>query len=226
MNLLHAATVGTDDLYFEPKSGTIEVSQTTQNAAMLSTFGVVSQVFRGDVTMSDFNPNCVLIPLSKRGKHVGKYTAIVSPEDADLADFNWMVSIWSDDLQYACRNVITDGKRVYIYLHRAILERKLGRPLEKHELADHINGNGLDSRRENLRLATLAENNRNIRKSRANTSGVKGVSWDKQSQKWCASIKVNGRKINLGLFKTFEVACEVRRQAAIKYHGDFANHGE
>ena len=59
------------------------------------------------------------------------------------------------------------------------------------------------------------------RKSRANSSGVPGVSWHKAQQKWCAFITVNGKKISLGYSKTLEGAAELRRVAEEKYHGEF-----
>lgn len=89
---------------------------------------------------------------------------------------------------------------------------------------DHINGDGLDNRICNLRDVELSDNNKNIRKSKKNTSGVIGVSWIRSRQLWQASIQVNGKSINLGLFRTKYAAAYARHAASIKY-GFHKNHG-
>lgn len=84
---------------------------------------------------------------------------------------------------------------------------------------DHIDGNGLNCRRENMRLATKAQNQWNRGKNSTNTSGYKGVSFQ---GKWRASIKVNGNRIWLGTFPTAELAARAYDEAAKKYHDEFA----
>lgn len=76
----------------------------------------------------------------------------------------------------------------------------------------------------NLRCATRAQNEQNKGITRSNTSGIKGVSWHKQRQKWCASIRVDRRHIHLGLFEKIELAAEFRQLAADMHHGTFARH--
>lgn len=88
---------------------------------------------------------------------------------------------------------------------------------------DHINGDRSDNRISNLRLATNSENLCNRRKPRNNTSGYKGVSWIKRYGAWQATIRVKGKNKNLGLFATREGAADAYRQAALRYHGEFAN---
>ena len=90
---------------------------------------------------------------------------------------------------------------------------------------DHINGNRSNNRMSNLREATSAENNYNVSIPERNTSGIKGVSWDKKSQKWRAQISVEGSHLYLGLFRSIEDAAEVVREARCRLHGEFANHG-
>jgi hypothetical protein len=87
---------------------------------------------------------------------------------------------------------------------------------------DHINGNGLDNRRSNIREATGKQNARNCARPVHNTSGVKGVSWHSQRRKWAASICVNKRAVHVGLFNSKEDAAKARDAAATKYHGAFA----
>lgn len=160
----------------------------------------------------------IAISLSKTGKHAGKYTAIVDAIDSDLDLLSWTVQIFSTR-QYAIR-------RHAIKLHRIILSRKLGRELVKGEEVDHINGNGLDNRRENLRLATRSQNSANRGKSRSNTSGHKGVHWHTKNQCWIAQIAINGIKKYLGSFNTREDAYQVYCEASDKYHQEYANYGD
>ena len=105
------------------------------------------------------------------------------------------------------------------YVHRIIYLMH-----HKHlpEFVDHLNGNHLDNRLENLRAATKGENNRNAKIRKDNKSGVKGVGLHKG--KWRARINVNGVQIHLGYFNTKEEAENVVTQARLKYHGDFCRH--
>jgi hypothetical protein len=74
-------------------------------------------------------------------------------------------------------------------------------------VVDHINGNSLDCRKVNMRICTQAENNQNkTRLSINNTSGIRGVSWAKDKQKWRSKVVVNGITYTLGHFKNIEIA--------------------
>jgi len=89
---------------------------------------------------------------------------------------------------------------------------------------DHINQNPSDNRWINLRAATHSENHRNVSLRSDSTSGIKGVSLHKETGKWRAHIKINGKAKHLGLFHTIEEAARVRQAAADKIHGQFARH--
>lgn len=89
---------------------------------------------------------------------------------------------------------------------------------------DHINGNKLDNRIENLRDVDNSENQRNHPLRKNNKSGVVGVSWDSGCLRWKSQICINGRNTYLGVFKNFEDAKECRRLAE-KKHGYHENHG-
>lgn len=89
---------------------------------------------------------------------------------------------------------------------------------------DHINGDRGDNRISNLRVVTNAENGKNQRKSKKNTSGVQGVSWDKRYGKWIANITVSGRRKYLGSFSEFDAAVQKRSHAEALY-GFHPNHG-
>lgn len=87
---------------------------------------------------------------------------------------------------------------------------------------DHINGNPGDNRLVNLRIATHQENLRNVRKSPNNISGVKGVQYDKHRGTWAPQIRVKDKTINLGRFYSLEEAKKIRREAELKYFGEFS----
>jgi len=91
---------------------------------------------------------------------------------------------------------------------------------------DHIDGDKLDNRIENLRAATVGQNQHNRKTNANNTSGYKGVSWNKAQKKWTARITLERKTINLGYFANVEEAAEVVRKAREELHGSFANHGD
>jgi len=155
------------------------------------------------------------------------YVTVVSPEDADLEGFKWYAQP-SKHTAYAARStrLKEDRTKARQYLHRVILQRILDRPLERGEYVDHRDGDGLNNHRENLRLASHAENIRNSRKYDNNTSGHKGTCWSKHTSKWMAHIRVSGKLKHLGYFDNIEDAAAAYRQAATKYHGEFANYGD
>lgn len=87
---------------------------------------------------------------------------------------------------------------------------------------DHINRNGLDNRRGNLRVCTTSQNMGNMRKPRTNASGIKGVSKARRGEGWRARVCVGGRSIELGTFDTKEEAAEAYRKGARAAFGEFA----
>ena len=143
--------------------------------------------------------------------------------DIDLAQFRWCV-IKSPDTFYDSHTDIVNGKKRPITLHIIILQRKLDRTFIKGEMVDHINGNGMDNRRNNLRLATDQQNQANEKLSRNNTSGYKGVNYDKRNpyRPWKASLTFNYKQIFLGNFATAEEAYQAYCEGAKRYFGEFA----
>ena len=89
------------------------------------------------------------------------------------------------------------------------------------DMIDHINGNRLDNRIENLRLCTPQQNQWNRSKSVKNTSGFKGVSYEKKNKKWRARIKIDGGNKCLGLYQTKQEAADAYNSYAKKIHGEF-----
>jgi hypothetical protein len=104
------------------------------------------------------------------------------------------------------------------YVHRIIMAA------EENEQVDHINGDRLDNRRENLRICTAAENSFNKVIGTRNKSGVVGVHWDSKRLRWAAQICIGGKTIPLGRFDDLEKAKAVRLAAETSYHGQFAGH--
>lgn len=92
------------------------------------------------------------------------------------------------------------------------------------KMIDHINGNRLDNRIENLRPANECKNSQNASMSKNNTSGIKGVYFDKNRQKWSAEVGANNKRHRLGRFSTkFDAACAVY-SARNRLHGEFCRH--
>jgi hypothetical protein len=113
--------------------------------------------------------------------------------------------------------ILIEGKR---YLaHRIAWALAYGSWPEQQ--IDHINGIKTDNRIENLRLATNAQNGKNYGANKTNTSGIKGVSWCKQTQKWRAMIKVNGKSICKGRYIDKQDALMARHAAEIEYFGEW-----
>ena len=89
---------------------------------------------------------------------------------------------------------------------------------------DHIDGDGLNNKKSNLRIVTRSENQKNLRKPSTNSSGAVGVCWSKKSKKWQAQIRKKGKQIHLGFFDSISSAIKARKIAEIElfYH---KNHG-
>lgn len=115
-----------------------------------------------------------------------------------------------------------DGKSVSKNVHELVAKTFIHNP-ENKPCVDHINGNKLDNNVNNLRYATKRENSRNAKLSKANTSGVKGITFDKKSKKWLAQIMINGRNIYIGRFRNIEDAKQARVNKANIAFGEFVN---
>ncbi len=148
--------------------------------------------------------------------------AIIDDEDFDA------LSIWSWHYKpsgltgYAYRNAPrgSAGPRTP-KMHQVVLAVRPG------ECVDHINGDGLDNRRGNLRVAVGNQNNANRKKSlKKASSRFKGVNWDPNRGKWLAYVRVNRKMKNLGRYILEEDAAKVYNAAAIEYFGEYAKLNE
>jgi len=117
---------------------------------------------------------------------------------------------------HAMRTIKVDGKETAQFLHRLLMNAPSGAQV------DHIDGNGLNNTRANLRLCTNAENGRNRRIQTNGSSRFKGVGWHKKDRKWSARIKVNGKLIWLGCFADEMSAAKAYDAAAETHFGAFA----
>lgn len=144
--------------------------------------------------------------------------AIVDDEDFEwLSKWKWCY-VRVKKTGYAKRIVRSEPQQT-IQMHVAIMKRH--RRWKRGKEVDHINTCGCDNRKINLRLATLGKQRVNTGLRSNNTSGVTGISWNKQRSKWQAYISINGKLKNLGLFPNKKDAIAKRRQAEIKYYGEY-----
>jgi hypothetical protein len=143
--------------------------------------------------------------------------AIVDKQDYDaISVFKWCAHwVPSSKCYRAMRRSADD---VIVYMHRQILGLEKGDP----RIVDYINLDQLDNRKHNLRFATKASNAWNCGKRPQNTSGYKGVSWDKSRSQWVAQVKANNIQYSIGRFSTPEAAYFAYCEAVKGLHGEFA----
>jgi hypothetical protein len=144
----------------------------------------------------------------------GKF-ALVDDSDYDYLN-QWK---WYYSHGYAVRQYGWPIKKT-VFMHRLIMGDPPGLQIDHkdNEKPDH----GLDNQSSNLRVCTNSGNSKNRGKSSNNTSGYKGVSWDKQKNKWVAQITFDGQHRVIGFFTTAESAAHAYDTAAKKYHGEFS----
>ena len=132
-------------------------------------------------------------------------------EDFDLIkDYCWYI----DNKGYVVAHDIKDSSK-RLRMHRLVMNAKEGMDV------DHINNVKSDNRKSNLREATRSQNLMNRRVLKNNTSGVTGVTWVKQINKWRAMIGVNRNVIHLGDYTTKEDAIKARKDAEQQYFGEY-----
>jgi hypothetical protein len=151
------------------------------------------------------------IPLTQ-----GKIAQVDDEDFERLSQWKWQASVLTGGLCYARRGESRGGVERKIYMHHEVL----GVPSSTE--VDHANGNGVDNRKDNLRLGTHAQNLRNTGLRTNNTSGYKGVHYDSARGKWKAEICVRGKGHHLGRFPTAEEAARAYDAAARAHSGEFA----
>lgn len=151
------------------------------------------------------------IPLTQ-----GRYAKVDPADYLWLSQFRWHCKV-NDDTIYAVRCITVEGRSKRVYMHRLIMNTP------PHLVCDHMNHQGLDNRRNNLRNCTKSQNNANRRSSPDATSQFVGVSWDARRQIWVAHIKKNGHPKYLGGFPIEQDAARAYDAAARVLHAEFAN---
>jgi len=138
--------------------------------------------------------------------------ALVDDEDFDaIAEHKWCAVEKFRGCWYAVRGISTPHGVRHIYMHRVIANPPKGM------VTDHINGDGLDNRRSNIRIATKQQNSQNVAPGRNNRSGFRGVSVTRRGH-----IMANCQGVYLGSFKTVEDAARRYDEEALIRYGEFA----
>lgn len=140
---------------------------------------------------------------------LGGHQVLLDEEDTHLFDeYRWHIKRNRSKTYVRCHPQ-------FVYLHRMVMNAPVGIQV------DHINGNGLDNRKENLRLCTTSQNLFNRGKNKNNTSGLKGVGFDKRRGTWYARIEVDRKTIFIGSFPSPSEAHEAYKRVAIEKAGEF-----
>jgi len=157
------------------------------------------------------------------------YKLIVGYEgNYDVSDFGNVRNCKTGRIMKRCKNgdgylqvgLRKDKKRKMFRINRLVALAFLENPENKPQV-DHIDRNKQNNRLDNLRWATNSENTINSGLQSTNTSGVKGVQFNKSKNKFEARISINGERTHLGTFATKEEAIAVRRKAELEIYGHY-----
>lgn len=147
------------------------------------------------------------VPLTKG------YEAVIDAVDAAaVGQHNWCAEVRAHAV-YAVRSI--SGESI-IRMHRWLMKTPTGL------VTDHINGDGLNNRRANLRVATHSQNLHNQRTNSHNARGLKGAFYRPREKRWQSHIRVAGKTHYLGFFKTPEAAHQAYCEASALFHGAFS----
>ncbi len=172
----------------------------------LRTHGKIFRTFKDPneiIEHSDY-AEIVIYNQFKSGKEqTEKCRALIDLEDINkIKDYKWSKTV----------NGYINCSSPFLALHRIIVA------CPKGKFVDHINHNTLDNRKSNLRIVTAQQNNMN--------SKSKGISYNKSKKKWQPQLMCNRKQIWLGRYETKEEAINVRKEAEIKYFGEYRYRGE
>lgn len=147
----------------------------------------------------------------------GEYTLVDDEDFEYLNQWKWSL-LESRGAKYAMRNDYSNGVKS-IKMHRLIMNLNS----DNKELVDHIDNDGLNNQKVNLRLATRRQNSLNRKSWKKSSSIYLGVNFHKHSNKWVARIRTDNKRLNLGSFKTEQEAAIAYNLAAIIHHKEYAN---
>lgn len=144
------------------------------------------------------------------------FSTVVDDSDYEkISKHKWYASVVREGLVYAVRK----PQSGIIYMHRIIMDAPIGMEV------DHIDGNGLNNCRQNLRIATHSQNMENRLPQCNNKSGYGGVSWEKRRNTWRVRVKVNGKEKYGGQFPNVNDAIKQCVKLKQVYFGDFVKGG-
>lgn len=146
----------------------------------------------------------------------GKFAMVDDVDYEWLSQWKWYAAKFSNTF-YAWRGVNVNRKVKIIQMHRLILGLT-----DTQTHTDHIDGNGLNNQRLNIRACSRSENMRNKKPNRRSASIFKGVHWHKPNRKWVAQIGVNSKARYIGSFDSEIEAAMAYNEAALKHFGEFA----
>lgn len=145
------------------------------------------------------------IPLTR------EYSATIDANDLSIVSkHKWSAMVTRNGCVYAATHI--DGRTVLMH---SLLKPSKG-------VVDHIDGDGLNNRQSNIRIATYSENNCNRKVPSNNRSGFKGVFWHKQTRKWAVDIRKGSVRFSLYGFHSAEDAARAYDKKARELHGEFA----
>ena len=159
------------------------------------------------------------IPVTPRA--LGKVTLVDAEDYEWISKHKWQLSNINEGRLYASRLVKVNGRSCRVMLHRVIMDAPNGL------MVDHVNRDGLDNRRCNLRICTNQQNQRNRQPGISKLGhSYKGVKRIKSTGKWIALIGVDYKRIHVGTFDNVHDAARAYNEAALRLFGEFARLNE
>lgn len=165
--------------------------------------------------------HAVVQPLDQSIRYIpltqGKIAVVDAADFEALSHWNWF-AMRSHPRRANCKWYAArrDEQKHWVTMHRMIIGALPG------VLIDHRDGDGLNNRRTNIRIASPTGNAQNRRPRVGNTSGFKGVSWDSRAERWHVQIAINGKNTHVGHFDLKEDAARAYDVAALRHFGEFA----